>query len=188
MRTIVTLLKFFIVGSLVLANLQCEEKQTRGTQIDISQDMFVRPPEKVIKETNEIRKTIGIRTIKDEWIGDRGDDNNKDYWKNDKSLILKVVIYDADFKGILSESDYYYTGKLLTNLDPDNVIEEHLTITYDYRKKLFTFGVFSEDPFMVEKKFKIWNKNERGYYGESNEHTLKVADEILKEWGMDRFE
>jgi hypothetical protein len=141
-----------------------------------------------IAETNDLRRTLGLRCIKPEEWEYYGTEFRAEKWRlrgvNDP---CKMVQY-GDNGSILWEEDYYYSGATYL-VPPDNETSwEHLTISYDYRKQLLTMGYSGSnesimsrvDPFTPPNRLIDSKKT-------SNEELFTVADDILSQWGLKRL-
>lgn len=162
----------------------CSDKE-EGRRSGYSTDP---PSNEKIVETNKIRKEYGIRQIKKSWIF-----NYREFgierWKDERGFPCKRVRYDKYYEQILSEHDFYYTGRTFPCLDPDGGISsEHLTIAYDYTRGRFAVVPTTDNNDIIRiidplREHVI----EFGYIGKTNEEALEVADEILKMWGLERL-
>jgi len=107
----ITMLLFYPI---LLVSLGCSEKEESRTS-DYSTDP---PSDEKIAETNNIREEYGIRQIKKNWSF-----NYREFgierWKDERGFPCKHVRYDKNYEQILSEHDFYYTGRTYPCLDPD---------------------------------------------------------------------
>ncbi len=162
----------------------CSDKE-EGRRSDYSTDP---PSDEKIAETNKIREEYGIRQIKKNWIFNYRE-FGAERWKDEKGFPCKSVRYDKNYKQILSEHDFYYTGRTYPSLDPDGGTSfEHLTIAYDYTRGRFAVVPTTDNKDIINmvdplKEHVI----EFGFTGKTNEQALEVADNILKMWGLERL-
>ncbi|MGB2808882.1 MAG: hypothetical protein WBC22_14150 [Sedimentisphaerales bacterium] len=154
------------------------------------------PPAEKIAATNKVRSELGIRQIKENWIF-YGRRSGNEGWKDENGNSCKDVMYDKNYEKILSEADYYYSGRLFPTPDPDtfldtSLVDENLQIVYDYRIKRFGIVVATdnEDIQSMEDKLSDTTPDNvaiNGFMGRTNKDTLEVADKILKMWGLERL-
>jgi len=177
----ITMLLFYPI---LLVSLGCSEKEESRTS-DYSTDP---PSDEKIAETNNIREEYGIRQIKKNWSF-----NYREFgierWKDERGFPCKHVRYDKNYEQILSEHDFYYTGRTYPCLDPDGgTASEHLTIAYDYVRRRFAFAPRTDDKKVINMMVPLREHViEFGYTGKTNEEALEVADKILKMWGLERL-
>lgn len=157
------------------------------------------PPEK-ITATNKVRSELGIRQIKENWSF-YGRRSGKESWKDENGNGCKDVIYDKNYETILSEADYYYSGRSFPTPDPDTFLDtslvgEMLQIVYDYRIKRFGIVVSTDNEEIQPMEDKLRDTKPyisdfsvaiNGFMGRTNKDTLEVADKILKMWGLERL-
>ena len=171
----------------------CSEKE-EGRRSEWSTEA---PPPKSIVATNKIRQEHGVRQIKENWTfsyREFGAEN----WKDGQGRSCKRVYYDRNYKRILYETDKYVTGATFPSRDPDGgTSHEKLDITYYYAAKRFVISVTTNNKeiqsLFNQLKDRIKYPTRDGGYlssgqmGQTNEETLKVADKILKMWGLERL-
>ncbi|NIP26597.1 MAG: hypothetical protein GWN67_17215 [Phycisphaerae bacterium] len=150
------------------------------------------PPAEKIAATNEVRKKLGIRQIKEHWTF-YGRQFGAENWK-DGNFPCKVVLYDKSYETILLEQDSYYTGRRFRSLDREtNSLAEYLAVFYDYRKKRFGLAVVTDNEEIMDMERALYETTLEavgeihGFFGRTNDETLKVADKILKKWGLERL-
>ncbi len=157
------------------------------------------PAGETIRATNVIRQKLGVREIKDTWsfYGRRSDAED---WllEGANAKPAKRVQYDKEYKNILWEQDYYYSGRMIPSIDGEGgPTEEMLTVTYSYACEHFTFVAKTDNPAVQSLEDHIcWNVQpslpkcacqKSGFRAQTNEETLKVVDKILEIWGIDRL-
>ena len=150
------------------------------------------PPAEKIAATNEVRKKLGIRQIKEHWTF-YGREFGAEILKDGKSP-CKVVQHDKSYETILSEQDSYYTGRQFRSLDGEtSSVAEYLAVFYDYRKKRFGLAVVTDNEEIMDMEQALYETTLvavgeiHGFIGRTNDETLKVADKILKMWGLERL-
>lgn len=150
------------------------------------------PPAEKIAATNEVRKKLGIRQIKKHWTF-YGREFGAEKWKDGNSS-CKVVMYDKSYETILWEQDSYYTGRQFRSLDGEtSSVAEFLTVSYDYRTKRFGFASVTDNMEIMDMEMALHETTLEavgeilGFMGRTNDETLKVADKILKMWGLERL-
>jgi len=158
-----------------------------------------------IAQTNQVRREIGIRMIKDNWTF-YGRQFGEETWKDGKFHCKKVcyddsfnkfagkrkppgqVRYSYNYEKILWESDHYYTGATYTHPDPDaGTSWEHLSILYDYGTKRFGVYYHGSNSELISLIEGLEHITKSGYMGKTNEDTLLVADKILEKLGLKRL-
>ncbi len=148
------------------------------------------PSEERIAQTNKVRKELGIREIKDDWIFEERE-SGAERWKDNGGYRLKSVKYDDEYEEILWEIDYYYSGRSFQNpAVADGTSKESLAFHYNYRKRDFMVFVVSDDEkilSLVEGWYDFISKAEWGNARQRNEETIRVAEKILKMWGLQRL-
>lgn len=145
------------------------------------QSPYKKQPVIDVAKTNEIRKQLGIREIKNEWefyVHQFGFDKWRDNYE------CKVVKLNEELDRILWEQDYYYTG--VTWTDYEGTHWEFLTITYEYTSKLFSIYYIGQQTKLNSLQEGL-ERIEYGFKSDTNEDTLKIADEMLKELGLTRL-
>jgi hypothetical protein len=180
----------------LMSNMGC------STDSDFS---TMQPSSQEINLSNLVRKTNGIRQIMNNWsylYRDLG----RDFWKDAKDRVCKIVEHDNTGK-IICETDSYYSEKsfLLTDSDDKttNQRDEELTIIYFLRyDKMRVYVTYAGSSPAVqllleqELEFKrfdpqnLYGENEwsSGYQGKDDASTLKSADKILNLWSLRRLD
>lgn len=150
------------------------------------------PPAEKIAATNEVRKKLGIRQIKEHWTF-YGREFGAEDWKDGNSP-CKRVQHDKSYETILWEQDYYYTGRQFRSLDGEtSSVAEYLAVSYDYRTKRFDFATVTDNEEIMDMEMALHETTLEavgeihGFMGRTNDETLKVADKILKMWGLERL-
>ncbi|MBE0535684.1 MAG: hypothetical protein IH624_08435 [Phycisphaerae bacterium] len=149
----------------------------------VKEPPYKKEPVSDVAKTNEVRKELGIREVKDDWefCGHRF---GEDTWKYGAFECKKVKL-NEELDRILWEQDYYYTGVTWTDIDGTN--REFLAITYDYNEGVF-FVVYNGQQAKLDA---LQNRLASTYYGfmaETNEETLRIADEMLAAIGKSRLD
>lgn len=169
--------------SICLVFCGCSDKEERRS------DFSIKPPsdEKIV-ETNKIREEYGIRQIKKNWSFSYRE-FGIERWKDERNFPCKSVRYDKNYEQIISEHDYYHTGRRFPSLDPDGgTSSEHLTIAYDYVRRRFAVIPTTDNKGIIHMIDPLKGHIiELGYTGETNEQALDIADKILKMWGLKRL-
>jgi len=138
-----------------------------------------------VAKTNEVRKKLGIREIKDDWqfyLHEFGVDK---WHYGGGGLECKTVQLNEELDRILLETDLYYSGIVWTDIDGTN--REFVTLTYDYNEGLF-YVVYNGQQAKLNA---LRNRLAPTYYGfkaETNEETLRIADEMLAAIGKARLD
>ncbi len=170
--------RLFVIITLVMITSGCDKRSDLPT---------ISPDE--IRETNEIRKELGIRQIKDKWQFD-GSQFDRWSWKSGGDRV-KSVLYDKGKSNILIEFDFYYTGTTWT--DHDGQHWECLVIIYDYSKRLFYVGYSGINAainvLFDDKTLRPGSRGNQnlGFRKPTNLETLQLADEILEMLGEKRL-
>ena len=163
---------------------------------------FNQSPPLDLEKTNEIRRIKNIRLINKSWVF-RGREFGCDKWSF-KNGCVKNIMYKDDGFSIWSEYDIYSRGRTYKYLGParfnDQSIctaSEFLELSYLYDIDRFYISVSTDDiniKKLVESlgykpmpQFSSSSSN-AGYAGNTNQQTLKVADDILEKWGLQRID
>ncbi|MBA7700216.1 hypothetical protein ES703_108925 [subsurface metagenome] len=162
-----------------LVSLGCSEKEYWSTDP---------PSDEKITETNKIREKYGIRQIKKNWSFNYRE-FGAEHWKDERGFPCKSVRYGKNSEQILSEHDFYRTGRTYPSLDPDGGNSfEKLTIAYDYIRGRFAIAPTTDNKNIIHMMDPLREHViEFGYTGKTNEEALEVADKILKMWGLERL-
>lgn len=170
-----------IIGCCVIVSLwNCGCGTASGTK------GFTRVPPADVKQTNEVRRTHGIREISPKWeFYDRENSEEKWHWPRQDGAghLCKKVMRDAEDR-ITWEEDYYPSGASFPSTDGTGF--ESLTIHYDYGSKSFSIGYVGIDP-MARSVLSGLRSTSAGYVANDNEATLKAADAILAMWALSRL-
>ena len=79
--------------AVVILNISCDKENDYKN--DYTNKYSKNPPTiNVVQQTNEVRRTIGIREIKDTWKGDRRTSMYVDDWVDEEDIYCKRVQYD----------------------------------------------------------------------------------------------
>ena len=135
------------------------------------------PSAERIAQTNRMRKELGLREIKDD------DDlvfKITERWNDNMGNKCKSVICNKD-EEILSEIDFYYSGRSFQRPDKDSPVKELLMLNYNYRKKNYTVFAVSGDEKILS-LVEEWRNTEQ-----RNEENLWYTEKILKIWGLHRL-
>ena len=168
------------------------------------------PSAEKISQTNKVRKKLGLREIKDDWIFEGRKTNedlvklrqkyNKKYggreikdeddlafkiferWNDNTGNKCKTVTYNKH-EEITSETDYYFSGRSYQDPDHhDSTIKEMFGLMYLYSERKYLALIASDDKKIVSLLSKEWGDTEQ-----SNEENLRLAEKILKIWGLQRL-
>jgi hypothetical protein len=163
------------------------------------------PSAERIAQTNEVRRKLGLREIKDNWtfegrklvkelrLRETKDDptfTGVERWKDNKGDGCKSIKYDDKYEEIVWEIDYYYSGRSFQKApNDDGPCKEFLALSYNYRTRHYSVFVASDDEeilSMVDEWKDVpqsaeWNMEER------NAETLRVIEKILRMWGVQRL-
>lgn len=168
------------------------------------------PSAEKIAKTNEIRKELGLREIKDDWaFGERTTNEemvklrqkfNKKYggreiadederafkiferWYDSKGNKCKTVTYNKCGE-ITHETDYYFSGRSYQDPDHhDSLIEEMFSLVYVYSERRYMALIASDNEQTVSLLSEEWGNTEQ-----DNEENLQLADKVLKMWGLQRL-
>ena len=150
------------------------------------------PSAEKIAATNKVREQLGIRQIKHTWSF-YGREFGAEIWKSN-NMPYKVVQHDKSYETILWEQDNYYTGRQFRSLDREtSSCAELFVVFYDYRKKRFGLAVVTDNEEIMDMEQALHETTLaavgeiHGFMGRTNDETLKVADKILKMWGLERL-
>jgi hypothetical protein len=144
---------------------------------------YKKQPVSDVAKGNEVRRNLGIREIKEDWefyLHQFGEET----WKCG-GCECKKVAYNEELNKILWEQDYYYTGVTWTDMDGTN--REVVQITYDYTDGLFSV-VYNGQQSKLKAVQNMLTPTYSGFKAETNEETLRVADEMLTALGKSRLD
>ena len=137
-----------------------------------------------IAQTDRIRHEYGLRPIQPDLRFYRRGFGAID-WTDGTGRYSKRVQYDSDYKHVLWEQDYYYSGHKFLARDPDaGYVSEFIAIMLDYRTEEIRLDVITADATKYDFPLGDPSKFDRSSKGEPS---LERAHRILKMWGMKRL-
>jgi len=136
-----------------------------------------------VKQSNQVRKKIGIRQIQNSWTY-YGTEFGAEDWVGAEGG-YKRVQRDPHTGELLWEEAYYYSGRSFVTNKGNHPVEM-LTVHYDYLRKRFSVAGVTDD-VTIDKMVDNLESGKEQSRQMINQETIRLADTILRKWKRKRL-